>query len=659
MKFAAIQLIVANFVFKMMVKLRNYIFFIFILIGFVGNCQSTFHKVFTLEDTTVLFSNVLSLSDGYKINGNIGLGNIRSNSNLLQLSLEGEIIENVNFVDSNNLSYLGLSYSEIDTTLFGNYLFHYTSVPLNGGNLAKHTIGKVNAHNNSHVEGFLDTLVNGYFYYFAYPRLRINNADSSYYTIGNYTYISSMDSLSNLPDNNGFFVIKFSQLNDSIIFIKRFTYALANPDGPIRAQTNLHIYHDNTILVVSYQFLDHPIASQQYCKTVFYKQTSDGVTTQTLFLQDTQYSRPGFGSTFLNNQKDLLISYTSSELITPPNNTAYWGLTPAVARLDSNFNIIWKKELGGIQFNPYQIASKHLFNKFSIVGDTAFVGAHFRVFYKDDDTLTAHGTLRVMNARTDNGEINWLRDYNFFSDSSGLENSLYEVRDIEQTSDGGFIMVGEVLNYDSLNVGAPGQLGYILKTNCLGFLDDPQAGFTAVPDDSMGVHFTNTSLMGGSYLWDFGDGNSLVTGEYAAFDEDPPAGQAGQAAVFHAYSDTGIYEVMLIAYGCNGANDTLRTTVHVSKNAPEVPVNPNITNYMAIGPNPVKRGESIAVYVGNLPSENCILSFYDERGKVVLEHRITLSNSTNIIVLPFSAGVYQAVLRDGEKKLEVEKVLVH
>jgi hypothetical protein len=121
----------------------------------------------------------------------------------------------------------------------------------------------------------------------------------------------------------------------------------------------------------------------------------------------------------------------------------------------------------------------------------------------------------------------------------------------------------------------------------------------------------------------------------------------------------GAYDVQLIAYGCNGANDTITQTIVVSKSAPvEVP-NPNIINYMAVGPNPVKSGESIAVYVGNLPSTSAVLSFYDYQGKLVMERAIGQENSTYIIVLPLSSGVYQAVLRNGKDVLEVEKILLY
>lgn len=609
--------------------------------------QHTFHKVYQLTDTTVLFSNVKEIDSAYWVSGDIGRGSIRSDAIIVKLDLTGDMVWTYINSDSNYLNSLGTSYGEIDTNIFGQYMFHYTSYPIFGG-VSTHTIGKFDAISNLYESENLDTLKNEFINYLNSPRLALNNSDSTYCTSSSYFYNSAIDTTSNLPNSIGFLVIKFSQINDSIIWLKKFSNSVLN-NGTSKGRSNVFYYINDNILNISFEKNAHPVANQQFCKVIFYILDKNGGIIQTKILQDTPYSFPGFGSTFLNNQKDLLISYTSSELITPPTGPPYWGLTPSVARLDSNFNIVWKKELGGIQFNPYQISSKHMFNKFALVGDTAFVGAYFRVFY-DTNFLESNGTLRMMNASLENGEINWLRDYNFYSDSGVLNNAIYEIRDIEKTNDDGFIMVGEVQNYDSLNIGAPGQLGYVLKTNCLGFLNTPQASFSSSNTDSMGVQFYNTSLMAGSYLWNFGDSTSLTTGE-------------NTDTLFHQYTAAGTYEIELIAFGCNGENDTTRFTIEVPENTTDpvdsVFINPNITNYMALGPNPVKSGESIAVYVGSLPSENCTLSFYNQQGQLVWQQTITQSKSTNIIVLPFSAGVYQAVLRNGNENLEVEKVLVY
>jgi PKD repeat protein len=367
-------------------------------------------------------------------------------------------------------------------------------------------------------------------------------------------------------------------------------------------------------------------------------------------LHDTPWNEPSFGATFINNEKDLLISYTESDTLY--TNTGipqpYYGVRPTVARLDSNFNVVWKDTLR--TYFSSTLACLDCIEKFVVNDDdTSFVAAHGYVNVKNEGMSDQfiYSAMRITKRKQSNGKALWNRDYNYYPVDGDDYYANYELYDAEKTLDGGYIFVGESTNFDSLNANAPGQLGYILKTNCLGFLNDPQAGFSAMTTiDSLAVKFQNTSLMGGSFQWSFGDGTIFNTGENVD-------------SVSHIYSDSGAFQVQLIAFGCSGANDTIAQTIVVSKSAPVEVANPNITNYMAVGPNPVKSGESIAVYVGNLPNTSAVLSFYDYQGKLVLERAIPQENSTYIIVLPFSSGVYQAVLKNGKDVLEVEKILVY
>ena len=622
------------------------------LISFFGKGQNTFHKIYTLGDTSVFFNSVLEKDSTYLVSGSIGRGGQRMNATLIQLQKNGNCIDTIFFDEPNYLDALGNSFAKIDTNIFGEYLLHYISAPLSGYNLYRHTITKYNSFTNIQSTNYLDTLYNGSFSYLNFPRMIMNNSDSTYFTSSSYFYSSLLDTVSNLPDNVGFFVIKFFQNNDSIIWMKRFTYDINNFNGPTMGRSNILQYDNGDLLIISFQAFN---GLNEYAKVVFYKLDKFGNVIQTKYVQDTPYSRILFGSTFLNNKRDLLICYTNSELITPTVGAPYWGLTPAIARLDSNFNIIWKKDLGGTKFNPSQLDPGRLINNFEIIDDSISVGGYFRSEWIDQSTDISSDFVRIENRQTSNGNINWERDYWFYPEGSMNYNPAYEIRDVKKTIDGGFIFVGEINIWDSIIAGAPSQLGYVLKTNCLGFLEDPQVGFSAQNEDSMGVVFTNTSLLAGSYLWNFGDGTTLQTGEFT---------DSAHATVFHQYSDSGTYEVTLIGYGCNGANDTLRYNVIVPAYAAEptdttIATNPNITHYMALGPNPVKNGESLAVYVGNLPNENCTLSFYDANGKRVLVRNLPQGNTTYILVLPLSAGIYQAVLHASGKELEVQKVLVY
>lgn len=77
----------------------------------------------------------------------------------------------------------------------------------------------------------------------------------------------------------------------------------------------------------------------------------------------------------------------------------------------------------------------------------------------------------------------------------------------------------------------------------------PVAGFTNT-NGSLTVNFTNTTTNGGTYIWDFGDGNtSLLT---------TPS---------HSYAAPGVYTVCLIALNSCG-NDTVCQTLNVTCTAP-------------------------------------------------------------------------------------------
>lgn len=627
--------------------LKFLVFFCLLLSVKYSLGQATFHKVYSVNDSLGSFSSVEVLDSGYNVGGSIGRFN-RVEAALLTLDLDGNIVQKRSFRDAFRAENLSFAYNTFKTVGNNEKWVHYTTRNNENG----YWLPKIARFKNDTILRFeVDTLKKMFTAYFDAPKFEIIQSQNRYFIIGNYEYFNNLDSSSNLPSDVGAILMAFDLNSDNLLYYKKYNYSYTQIDKPRRIMKNFLRYSDTSFLILLTEDQEYP---STYSKLLFYKIDISGNIQQTYSFQDTPYSKLAYAASFLNNQKDLLICYSNSVFITPNVGQPYWGLTPAVARLDSNFQIIWKKDLGGLKFNPGQLGPKHMINKFAFVGDSAFIGAYFRVEQVQlPDTLVTEGHVRLVNGNTNNGNLNWIRDYNFYPLGEGIFKPQYEIRDIEKTQDGGFIFVGEARNPDSLVINAPGQLGYILKTNCLGFLDDPQAGFSATTTtDSLAVNFQNTSLMGGSFQWSFGDGTSLTTGETAAFDST-------QVALAHVYADTGTYEVQLIAYGCNGVNDTLTQTVVVSKSAPVEVANPNIANYMAIGPNPVKSGESIAVYVGNLPSTSVILSFYDYQGKLVMERTIGQENSTYIIVLPFSSGVYQAVLKNGKEVLEVEKILIY
>ena len=110
------------------------------------------------------------------------------------------------------------------------------------------------------------------------------------------------------------------------------------------------------------------------------------------------------------------------------------------------------------------------------------------------------------------------------------------------TLDGGFIMAGR---QDSIGVASV----YIVKTNCMGLLTEPQAAFSAIMDTAaLTASFQNLSefvypdsIDGGHYIWEFGDG--MFSSEI-----NPT----------HTYAQAGSYEVKLRAVVCSDTSTTYR-----------------------------------------------------------------------------------------------------
>jgi PKD repeat protein len=611
--------------------------------------NTCFQKVYSLGDTNVFFNDAKVLPDStFLVSGSVGRGIQRFYPVFSEINKQGNLFSIDKFIDTTFLHKTGYSYTNLDTNIYGKYILHYSTVHKNLNPLWFHSRLSWNKNQSFGTRNFLDTLSNAFNSYLDGARLIINNDDSSYFTISNFSYLSDMDTSSSLPDSYGIVLIKFSQMTDSIVWLKKIS--LAPSSGVSLGQHNLLKKNDGNLLLIAQQSYNNSSFFSQNCLVKFYTiNASTGAIMSTKQLHDTPWNEPSFGATFINNEKDLLISYTESDTLYTDTGIPqpYYGVRPTVARLDSNFNVVWKDTLRtyfSSTLNCGECIEKFVVND----EDSSFVAAYSysTVINPDPANFLFQNPLRITKRSQNDGSVFWNRDYVYYP-VDYYNDPLYQISDAEKTLDGGYIFVGSVENSDSLQANAPGQLGYILKTNCLGFLDDPQAGFSATTTtDSLAVNFQNTSLMGGSFEWSFGDGTEISTGENAD-------------SVSHTYLDSGTYQVQLIAYGCNGANDTLTQTVVVSKSAPVEVANPNITNYMAVGPNPVKSGESIAVYVGNLPSTSAVLAFYDYQGKLVLERAIPQENSTYIIVLPFSAGVYQAVLKDGKELLEVEKILIY
>jgi hypothetical protein len=319
-----------------------------------------------------------------------------------------------------------------------------------------------------------------------------------------------------------------------------------------------------------------------------------------------------------------------------------WRYKDQLCKVDENFDFLWKMEVDTFINNA---AIERLEQGISPTLDGSYVagGGSFDLsvnipFFQPTAQLTKFST---------DGDLLWQRRmYNIEDTAIVFGGPVVEIKDVIATADSGYCMVGKIRDIPALLHGFSGVYGYIVKTNCLGFLSDAVASCDYKKEDGFNVEFYNTSRQARNYQWVFGDGTNVWSEE-------------SMDTVSHTYNDFGSYEVMLIAYGCNGDSDTSRFTIQ-----PSLHENPTIitdgNGYFTIFPNPVLSGGSLYVYLNDLDPTNgeVKLLFYSVGGRLTKEVQLNYSEGSYQIENSLARGVYELVLMQGDEVLQNEKLIV-
>ncbi|HLT94179.1 MAG TPA: PKD domain-containing protein, partial [Membranihabitans sp.] len=141
-------------------------------------------------------------------------------------------------------------------------------------------------------------------------------------------------------------------------------------------------------------------------------------------------------------------------------------------------------------------------------------------------------------------------------------------------------------------------------------------GFT-YDDDNLTVQFTNTSTSG-SYLWDFGDGNTSA-------DINP----------IHVYAGPGMHEVCLTLFSDCGDIENCQEINLVTTG-----INRKAFTDFVVFPNPASDQFNFEI----ADQEIYTLTFYDVRSR--LQFATTLSGQRAIDISEWASGIYFFVLRN-------------
>ena len=240
--------------------------------------------------------------------------------------------------------------------------------------------------------------------------------------------------------------------------------------------------------------------------------------------------------------------------------------------------------------------------------------------YETDPVLLNNLDAEIVRLSA-NGDILWKRHY------GGMDNDY--IYDFIPTSDGGYFFVGRTESPD-LGVPTGGANVYLLKTNCMGLLTEPQANFTAQMDTALlTATFQNLSqytypdsIDGGHYLWDFGDGTTST-----------------QINPTHTYAQGGNYSVTLTAVVCSDTSVFVQQVSTWAVGIEASPLPPPKEEEIRVLPNPANEQISISPPSGGWGVQTHTFVLYDVLGKEVAS-QVLLANGTSVKTQHLPSGIY-------------------
>ena len=173
---------------------------------------------------------------------------------------------------------------------------------------------------------------------------------------------------------------------------------------------------------------------------------------------------------------------------------------------------------------------------------------------------------------------------------------------------------------------------YVVKTNCMGLLTEPEAVFNYDAVDSFNVQFINQSQYiypdstdGGRYLWSFGDGTTST--------EPHPQ---------HTFPDAAEYEVTLTAIVCS---DTSVYTETVSTTPTGIKPQARAESIMVLPPSPNPAASGLPIRIGVefphfIQNKTALVRLYDINGRLLHEGQQIGGGVYELPTSGLPAGIY-------------------
>lgn len=626
---------------------QTLITFIFLSFSSFLNSQETFFKLFKHEKSTAI-TGLHSTDSAYymAINYNISMYPSEKKFGYGKFDLQGSLLSLDETGTGENKELHTYNPSSFDTNFRGNLMHCYLFIDSDTVNGLTRGAAKLIEWSTS--QGY----INEFEIDFRQDSIQINrfssvipsSIDSSYYCLLGFS-----DLINNVK---GVKLLKLSKTGN-IIWNKVIS------DSPwINVYARSFIQKsDSTFLIgVAKTDWNQNSESESFGKAQFFNVNLDGQVKDSWFFEEDEYIELGNGLVPLEND-EFVFSYLSSinEIVDSTYGDDFAHI-PMLTKLNTDLDTLWR-----VKLHPKHSINPSLLGvpKKLISDGNQIIGAHqwWDYWYEIPNDIQSYrsvGGLKIFSRDPNNGKELWSRTYDLWSflegDSGEIDtlhdqSTEYYIHDLNKTSDDGYIINGRTVNYDSVVDNYLINFGFILKVNCLGFIDSPNAGVEFQHYDDLKVIFHNTSTQAGYYEWIFGDGTTTTS---TTSEEDN--------YIEHTYPTIKEYEGMMIAHGCNGEADTVFFTATPVKDLDPTTVTEG-NGYFTIFPNPVVSGEQVFIYITSLEGSTT-LEIHDSMGKLVDRINIKQSESAYHILPSPASGEYYLTLYSEDEKKATHKLIV-
>lgn len=310
-------------------------------------------------------------------------------------------------------------------------------------------------------------------------------------------------------------------------------------------------------------------------------------------------------------------------------NGLEWIQIKVVRKYDKNLNLLWEKEYGDGNAFTRTLRKDENDNIYSLCNEA-----------KD-----LHYMSSLVKFSSEGDILMW-RNY-IAIPSQNEYGTLTSAYGFDFMPDGGYVLAG------SCHITWPHKIvGWVMRTNCLGFLGPPQAALAHEFLENHQINFTNNSTEAGSFTWLMDDGSVYETTEH-------------DGGIQHTFEDLTVeHTVTLVAHGCSGENDTLVYTIPIHPDfLPEPPIDPEPiipeNGFFAIYPNPAQVGAPINIVMNaQANAEKIVFEFHNGAGQLAASYEVPNQSGVLMFQNEFAQGLYHVSMKVDGKVVAKKKFVV-